>query len=1134
MIPDSLTEVRLRIPRLLPTWIAAIIGTVVVGLVYFAEMRDSEQKLRLQFQAQVDVKVNLLQQSLLDIQRGVQTYHALFSTDPRLTYYQFDRFGSQLPLEREEVVASGRLARVARISQADFENEAREHFPDYRVFNSARLASSKQGVAVHPYLFPVYFVRPRGSVGEGTDFAANPVLRQAINEAWRSGKPVLSQVFRAEFNNTRSAMMLMLRPYGEKGELAPVAGLSFSLIDVSRLLNGVYRRAPDPQGREVRLTLLDMTDASFGRRIYPLNDVMPSGNSNNKVWVHSRRIQVANQVWAVHGEMDEPSHGFYPWLNLFAGLALVGFITVTVYYIQHRAKFVAQLVQERTEQVSLGNQVLLRSLDDREKAELALRASEARMRTVLDNTSDAIILWDERRRIELFNPASERVFGHKQADAIGQPVSMLLPPLSDNDVGLLSELLDSASSPSAKGVRREIVAMRNGGEHFPLELTVNEVELEGRRYFVGIARDITERKRTERMLFESEYKHRAILDASYIGIYVLQGGKIQFANPTLAQYFGYEREQLLALDDPMKLIAPEWRFTFSDMQDAALAADEYVAPIEICLLKRDGRPFFALISMQRSTFNNRPAVVGSILDITERKDAEEALRVSGQRNRAILNALPDTIVRLDRLGMVVDFQSKQRSLNDNLLVKPIKSAPDEWLPREVASRLQIAMLDAEATGRTERFEFDWRLGGESMAFEARVTQYGEAEFLLILRDITERKRTEAELIHHRDHLAELVTERTAELQTMLDASPMAIAHISNRQILSANPAMGELFLYSLDDLVGQPTRIIYPDTETHERIAALFLPVLSRGEVYQGEHQFMDADGRVFWCSVRGKALDASDPLAGSIWMYEDVTDRRQAEQALRQAKDMAESANRAKSEFLANMSHELRTPMHAILSFAELGESKTGTAPPEKIVHYFERILQSGKRLLAILNDLLDLSRLEAGKMQYHMKPQDLLHCVQEAADELQPLCVAKHLSLQIVPSTVNTVLAFDGLRISQVVRNLLGNAIKFTLEGGAIEVSFAAGHLPSDKTVDVLQLTVRDQGIGIPENELEAIFDKFIQSSKTQTGAGGAGLGLAICREIVRGHGGEIIARNNAEGGASLIVYLPYHIEEPIHHGA
>ena len=177
----------MRIPRLLPTWIAAIIGTVVVGLVYFAEMRDSEQKLRLQFQAQVDVKVNLLQQSLLDIQRGVQTYHALFSTDPRLTYYQFDRFGSQLPLEREEVVASGRLARVARISQADFETEAREHFPDYRVFNSARLASSKQGVAVHPYLFPVYFVRPRGSVGEGTDFAANPVLRSARNHHQNAG-----------------------------------------------------------------------------------------------------------------------------------------------------------------------------------------------------------------------------------------------------------------------------------------------------------------------------------------------------------------------------------------------------------------------------------------------------------------------------------------------------------------------------------------------------------------------------------------------------------------------------------------------------------------------------------------------------------------------------------------------------------------------------------------------------------------------------------------------------------------------------------------------------------------------------------------------------------------------------------
>lgn len=1119
----------MRIPRLLPTWIAAIIGIAVVGVVSVAEMRDAEHKLRRQFQAQVEVKVNVLQQALQDIQRGVQTYHALFATDPRLTYYQFDRFGSQLPQEREEVLASGRLGRVPRIALADFEAEAREHFPDFHVFNSARLATGKQGVAVHPYLYPVYFVRPRGSIGEGTDFAANPILRQAINEAWRSGKPTLSQLFRADFQGRNAALLLLLHPYGEKGEMAPVAGLSFSLIDLSRLMQGVYRRAPDPLGREVRLTLLDMTDASFGRRLYPASDAAEPGHG--KVWVYSRRIQVSNQMWAVHGEMDEPSHGIYPWVNLFAGLALVGFVTVTVYYIQHRARFVARLVQERTEQVSLGNQVLLRSLDDREKAELALRASEARMRTVLDNTSDAIILWDERRLIELFNPASEQVFGHKQADAIGHPVSMLLPPLSDNDVGLLSELLDSAASPAARGVRREIVAMRKSGEHFPLELTVNEVELEGRRYFVGIARDITERKRTERMLFESEYKHRAILDASYIGIYVLQGGKIQFANPTLAQYFGYEREQLLALDDPMKLIAPEWRFTFTDMQDAALAADEYVAPIEICLLKRDGRPFFALISMQRSTFNNRPAVVGSILDISERKAAEEALRISGQRNRAILNALPDTIVRLDRLGMVVDFQSKQSVLNDNLRVKPLKSAPDEWLPREVASRLQIAMLDAEATGRTERFEFDWRLGGEVMAFEARVTQYGEAEFLLILRDITERSRTEAELIHHRDHLAELVTERTAELQTMLDASPMAIAHIANRQILSANPAMSELFKHPLDDLVGQATRIIYPDQETHERIASLFLPVLARGEVYQGEHQFIDADGRAFWCSVRGKALDARDPLSGSIWMYEDVTDRRQAEQALRLAKDMAESANRAKSEFLANMSHELRTPMHAILSFAELGESKTGSAPPEKIVHYFERILQSGKRLLAILNDLLDLSRLEAGKMQYNMQPQDLLACVQEAADELQPLCVAKRLSLRITPPDIDTTLAFDGLRISQVVRNLLGNAIKFTLEGGQIDVSFDTGHLPSDKTVDVLQLTVRDQGIGIPEDELESIFDKFIQSSKTQTGAGGAGLGLAICREIVRDHGGEIIARNNAEGGASLIVYLPYHIEELMH---
>ena len=1122
----------MRIPSLLPTWLAAAVGTLAVGALFVVESRDAERELRQRFEAQVVVKINLLEEALAEASQRVQTFHALFATDPRLTFYQFDRFGEQLPHDIPEMVAAGRLARVARVHQAEFETEAQENLPDYRIVDSSRLVTGKQSVAVRPYLYPVYFVKPRGVVLEGVDFAANPTLRNAINTAWRTGNTTVSQAFRSEFGTRKASLILLLRSHGLRDEEAPVAGLSFALLDVGKMVDGVYLRAPDPAGAEIRLTLLDMTDSSFGRRLYPSTD-SAAQFSSKPVWVYSRRIKVANQIWAVHGETDQPAAGFYPWLHLFAGLALVGFITATVYYVQHRARFVARLVQERTEQVSLGNQVLLRSLDDREKAELALRASETRMRTVLDNTSDAIILWDELQSIDLFNPAAERVFGLKQAAVIGKPVSMLFPPLGEGEVGLLAELLQS-DLVSGTGTRREIVAMRAGGEHFPLELTISGVELEGRRYFVGIARDITERKRTERMLFESEYKHRAILDASYIGIYVLQGGRVQFANPTLARYFGYEREQLLALDDPTRLIAPEWRFTFSDMQDAALQADEYVAPIEICLLKRDGTPFFALISMQRSTFNNRPAVVGSILDISERKAAEEALRLSGQRNRAILNALPDTIVRLDRLGMVLDFQSKQPSLDKHLPEHVLKSTPDEWLPRDVANRLQIAMLDAEASGRTELFEFDLRPAGATLSFEARVTQYGEGEFLLILRDISERKQTEAELIRHRDHLAELVRERTAELQTMLDASPMAIAHITKRHIVSTNPAMGELFGYAQEAMVGMSTRAIYADEETYERIAGLFLPVLARGEVYQGEHLYVDAQGRQFWCSVRGKALDAAEPMAGAIWMYEDVTDRRLAEQALRQAKEMAENANRAKSEFLANMSHELRTPMHAILSFAELGQSKSGSAPAEKLSHYFERIHQSGKRLLAILNDLLDLSKLEAGKMLYNMQQQDLLPCVQEAVDELQPLCVAKRLAMRIAAPAVATQVNFDLLRISQVVRNLLGNAIKFSPEGSSIEISFADSRMPTDLAVDALALEVRDHGIGIPDDELESIFDKFIQSSKTQTGAGGAGLGLAICREIVRGHGGEIIACNHPDGGASLIVYLPYHNEELIQHGA
>jgi signal transduction histidine kinase len=241
----------------------------------------------------------------------------------------------------------------------------------------------------------------------------------------------------------------------------------------------------------------------------------------------------------------------------------------------------------------------------------------------------------------------------------------------------------------------------------------------------------------------------------------------------------------------------------------------------------------------------------------------------------------------------------------------------------------------------------------------------------------------------------------------------------------------------------------------------------------------------------------------------------------LMKAKKDAEEAYAAKTEFLANISHELRTPMHAILSYARLGLEKlvkntTGDVEG-KLAKYFNNIYNSGERLLKLLNDLLDLSRLEIGKVQFNFASIDINECINRAVTELNPLLVDKRLNLIVKPLEPNEAINLDAEKFLQVIINLISNAIKFSQEGGDILVSVVRHDMKD------IVVSVENSGIGIPDEEVEKIFDAFVQSSKTNKGAGGTGLGLSIAKGIVEAHNGKIWAENKKGKGAVFKILLP-----------
>lgn len=278
------------------------------------------------------------------------------------------------------------------------------------------------------------------------------------------------------------------------------------------------------------------------------------------------------------------------------------------------------------------------------------------------------------------------------------------------------------------------------------------------------------------------------------------------------------------------------------------------------------------------------------------------------------------------------------------------------------------------------------------------------------------------------------------------------------------------------------------------------------------------------------KTIYSNNELTKQLKLNQDTLEERVIEKTaeLVIAKELAEKANHAKSEFLANMSHELRTPMHGILGYAELGvstvEDKEGK--DSKLFKYFNNIELSGERLLGLLDNLLDLSELEIGVLELHYEKFELNSIVDSVLNESETMLNEKNLQFVIEQSTDEMSLNADKDKVTQVIFNLITNAIQYSDNDEKIIISIDDASLRDDVTKEVvpaISLSVKDKGVEVPIEELTTVFENFVQSSRTDTKAGGTGLGLAIAKKIIDKHQGKIWVESSVEEGTVFSFILP-----------